>query len=73
MSKYFFSGGIMPSEHLLYYFNDDLQVENQWNVSGHHYEKTSYAWLKNMDSKKERILELFKKCYGEGNEKKWFI
>ena len=72
MSKYFFSGGIMPSEHLLYYFNDDLQVENQWNVSGHHYEKTSYAWLKNMDSNKERILELFKKCYGEGNEKKWF-
>jgi len=36
MSKYFFSGGIMPSEHLLYYFKDDMQVDQHWRVSGVH-------------------------------------
>ena len=72
MSRYFFSGGIMPSEHLLYYFNDHLKVEKTWTVSGEHYKKTSYGWLDKMDSNKNEILEIFKNCYGEGQEKKWF-
>ncbi len=25
-----------------------------------------------MDANKDEILKLFKKCYGEGQEKKWF-
>ena len=43
LSKYFFTGGIMPSDGLMSYFNDHLAVENHWHVSGTHYVKTSEA------------------------------
>ena len=73
MSKYFFSGGIMPSNHLLLYFTKDFEVLNHWVVDGTHYEKTSNAWLKNMDNHKNEILNLFSKVYGEENKIKWFV
>jgi cyclopropane-fatty-acyl-phospholipid synthase len=72
MSKYFFSGGIMPSEHLLYYFKDDLVVDKHWRVLGTHYAKTARGWLENMDNNKEEIMDLFVKHYPEGEALKWF-
>ena len=73
MSKYFFTGGIMPSDHLLFYFNEDMQVTNHWHVSGMHYRKTAEAWLKNMDRRKEKILPLFEQTYGRENALKWWV
>lgn len=72
MSKYFFTGGIMPSDDLLFYFNDDLCVEKHWHVSGTHYAKTSEAWLKNMDAHKAQIMPLFKNTYGPTQAVKWW-
>jgi cyclopropane-fatty-acyl-phospholipid synthase len=72
MSKYFFSGGIMPSEHLLYYFQDHMVVEKHWRVGGHHYSLTSDAWLKNMDKNREAIMKCFTEHYGASEAKKWF-
>jgi cyclopropane-fatty-acyl-phospholipid synthase len=72
MSKYFFSGGIMPSSHLLHYFSDHLKVENYWAVDGEHYQKTARAWLENMDAKKEAIFNVLKNHYGPSEYKKWF-
>jgi cyclopropane-fatty-acyl-phospholipid synthase len=63
MSKYFFTGGIMPSDDLLLYFNEHLTIINHWHVSGMHYSKTSEAWLKNMDSNKEAVTALFEQTY----------
>jgi cyclopropane-fatty-acyl-phospholipid synthase len=73
MSKYFFTGGIMPSDDLLFYFNDDLTVEKHWHVSGTHYAKTSEAWLKNMDAHKAEIMPLFAVTYGKDEALKWWV
>ena len=72
MSKYFFTGGIMPSDDLLLYFNDHLTVEKHWHVSGSHYAKTSEAWLKNMDAHKAEIIPLFEQTYGKDQAIKWW-
>lgn len=71
MSKYFFTGGTMPSENLLLNFQDDLKLQRQWWVDGRHYEKTSNHWLANMDANKDRILEIFKAGYGERDAAIW--
>ncbi len=73
MSKYFFTGGIMPSNNLFSYFNDDLKIVDQWEVNGMHYSKTSEAWLKNMDKHKAEIIPLFEKTYGKENATKWWV
>jgi cyclopropane-fatty-acyl-phospholipid synthase len=73
MSRYFFTGGMMPSDHYLYYWNDDLRVKKHWRVSGLHYSKTSEAWLENMDRNKAKILPLFESTYGKENATKWWV
>ncbi len=73
MSKYFFTGGIMPSDDLLFYFDDDLVKEQHWKVSGMHYSKTSEAWLENMDAHKTEIMPLFEKTYGKEQATKWWV
>lgn len=73
MSKYFFTGGIMPSDDLLFYFNDHLKVINHWHVSGTHYQKTSEAWLQRMDLNKSKIMPLFEKTYGKDQATKWWV
>ncbi len=71
MGRYFFTGGIMPSRHLLFYFCHPLQLKNMWQVDGYHYEKTARAWLKNLDRRRSQVLDLFKEVYGSGQEKQW--
>lgn len=73
MSKYFFTGGIMPSDDLLLYFNDHLSIEQHWHVSGMHYAKTAEAWLANMDSRKKEIMPVFEETYGKENAVKWWV
>ena len=73
MSKYFFTGGIMPSDHLLLYFNQQLSIEQHWRVSGKHYSKTSEAWLTNMNKHKAQILPLFEQTYGKQHALKWWV
>ncbi|MBA3665691.1 MAG: class I SAM-dependent methyltransferase [Bacteroidetes bacterium] len=73
MSKYFFTGGIMPSNDLFSYFTDDLTISKQWVVNGTHYSKTSEAWLKNMDRNRDKIMPLFQKTYGPEEALKWWV
>ena len=58
MTRYFFTGGLMPSEHLLSHFQDDLKLERQWWVDGRHYGRTSNHWLAGMDANREAILKV---------------
>jgi cyclopropane-fatty-acyl-phospholipid synthase len=73
MSKYFFTGGIMPSDHLLMYFPKHLAIEKHWHVPGVHYYKTSEAWLSNMDANKQEIQKIFADTYGEDQMTKWWV
>lgn len=73
MSKYFFTGGIMPSDNLLLYFDEQFSIEQHWHVSGKHYSKTSEAWLNNMNNHKAQILPLFEETYGKQHALKWWV
>jgi len=72
MTRHFFSGGQMPSDDLLLYFQDDLAIEQHWNVSGAHYQKTAEAWLANMDAHRAEILPLFAETYGAEQTLRWW-
>ena len=70
MTKYFFEGGIMPSQDIFKYFDDELEVINQWDVNGNHYAQTCKAWLDNHYKNKDKILDVFDKHYDK--PKIWF-
>ncbi len=71
MGRYFFTGGIMPSNDLLLYFQKDLLLEQHWVLSGLHYQRTADAWLHMMDSQKGEILKTFRETYGKDADV-WF-
>jgi len=71
MADNFFSGGTMPSQDLFLYFQEYLTLVNHWAVDGTHYQKTSEAWLVNMDKNAAEIRTIFEKVYGAQNVTTW--
>jgi cyclopropane-fatty-acyl-phospholipid synthase len=73
MTKYFFEGGQMPSADLLPRFGGRvLELQDQWEISGKHYQKTSRAWLDQMDRLKDSVLPVLEQTYGKANSKVWY-
>ena len=71
MSRYFFTGGIMPSADLPLRFPKDLAIEQRWHWNGQHYARTCNAWLDKMDSNQAAIRKIFAECYGEKDATLW--
>jgi cyclopropane-fatty-acyl-phospholipid synthase len=71
MGRHFFTGGIMPSDDLLLYFQDDLVLEHHWRLSGRHYERTANAWLSNLDADRDDLLPVLAGVYGEADAARW--
>ncbi|HYX32391.1 MAG TPA: cyclopropane-fatty-acyl-phospholipid synthase family protein [Oligoflexus sp.] len=71
LTRNFFTGGIMPSDHLLFYFNRDLRVDQHWVVNGQNYQKTSEAWLANMKAHEKEIMAIFQTHYKDEAQKWW--
>ncbi|NND81663.1 MAG: class I SAM-dependent methyltransferase [Gammaproteobacteria bacterium] len=72
MSRYFFTGGLMPAADTLLHFQQHLTMEQRWLLDGRHYEKTSNHWLANMDAHQGEIMQLFKTTYGAADANMWF-
>ncbi len=73
MAQHFFTGGMMPSNDLLSHFGAHLRIQQHWQVPGTHYQKTSEAWLRNMDTAKTELFPLFAATYGAAWAKRWWI
>lgn len=72
MSKYFFTGGMMPSPDLLPKASDQLELEDDWEVNGMEYSRTLEAWLTRQDEHREKLMPILEKAYGEKDATVWF-
>ncbi len=69
MSRYFFTGGIMPAFDLLPTASSGLlDTEAVWSVNGEHYSKTLEAWLDRQDAHELQVMKIFQGCYGDQSQ-----
>lgn len=71
MARTFFTGGAMPSHHLLPRFQRDLSLLETWRVEGTHYQRTAEAWLARLDENAETARDVLAGRYGQGQARGW--
>ncbi|MCA9080717.1 MAG: class I SAM-dependent methyltransferase [Planctomycetaceae bacterium] len=71
MTRHFFAGGMMPSDHLLHHYQRDLRLVDQWRWGGRHYERTCNAWLERTDARRAELLPIMEATYGTGHGRRW--
>lgn len=69
MARHFFTGGQMPADSQMLHYQEDFHVESHWRVNGQHYQKTSEAWLRNLDKNREEITAILRSPYGDDAKK----
>lgn len=73
MTKYFFSGGTMPSIELMHMFQGHLSARSSWYINGSHYSRTLEDWLTLHDGARQQVMPLFEQTYGKKEGLKWFV
>jgi cyclopropane-fatty-acyl-phospholipid synthase len=64
IAQHFFTGGVMPSHHLIRQYQDLFEVEKEWRWSGTHYQRTAQDWLANFDRHRDEIEAILRPVYG---------
>ena len=64
IAQHFFTGGVMPSHHLIRQYSDLFEVEKEWRWSGSHYQRTALDWLANFDAHRDEIESILRSVYG---------
>jgi cyclopropane-fatty-acyl-phospholipid synthase len=64
IAQHFFTGGVMPSHHLIRQYSDLFEVEKEWRWSGTHYQRTALDWLANFDSRRDEVEGILRELYG---------
>ena len=64
IAQHFFTGGVMPSHHLIRQYADLFEVEKEWRWSGTHYQRTALDWLANFDAHRDEIDAVLRPVYG---------
>jgi cyclopropane-fatty-acyl-phospholipid synthase len=64
VAQHFFTGGVMPSHHLIRQYSDLFAVEKEWRWSGLHYQRTALDWLGNFDRHRDEIETILREVYG---------
>lgn len=72
MGRYFFTGGLMPAADTLLHFQEHLQLEQRWLLSGSHYQRTANHWLENQDKHAEEVMQVLTASYGKAEARRWF-
>lgn len=73
MAQHFFTGGVMPSDDLLLYFQEHFRIREHWRIGGVHYQKTSEVWLERLDQHRKEALGLFAAVYGKDEAQRWLV
>jgi cyclopropane-fatty-acyl-phospholipid synthase len=64
IAQHFFTGGVMPSHHLIRQYADLFSIEKEWRWSGTHYQRTAMDWLANFDAHASEIEAILREVYG---------
>ena len=64
IAQHFFTGGVMPSHHLIRQYADLFAVEKEWRWSGAHYQRTALDWLERFDARRDEIEAILREVYG---------
>jgi cyclopropane-fatty-acyl-phospholipid synthase len=72
MSRYFFTGGMMPCSDLVRRVDSPFETAESWIVPGQHYARTSEDWVANLERNKRAVLDVFRACYGPADARTWY-
>ena len=72
MSRYFFTGGMMPSHEMLDRLDIPFELVERWKVNGTHYARTAEHWLENLQDRREDVMPVLAETYGAASAELWY-